>query len=435
MSWLTALTVAGAGYYYYSNQGQPTSNRTRGASVSNQVQPQQTKAPRRREEAKSRRKNEVDSKSEVSSSDVPAASSTSVASRAEPSKKRKGGKSAGPVAAAPPVIVNNDDADTEEADNRAWAQQLAQARQGTSLAPPAQAGSRSKTVKQSAARGAAPAFSSASSTGAEADDDLSPAMSPSLRAGDVSDMLEAPAAGPSSLRLTAPVNPPKQRQPKKENAFQEAETKKQRQNRQKKEAARLEREAEEKERQVLLEKQRRAAREARGEPARNGMVSSQPPATSAWAAETVSRVMDEPTAAVSANNAPLLDTFDHDGESTASSNGPLANSTAATSTAAKYDNGLPSEEDQMRVATKLSEDESGWNTVPKGRKQKKNRQAADTTDGSDTGSVHNIAVEQPTPAVSKAPAPVSKPSNGFAHLNGFSGIDAGSHPEDSEWGA
>ncbi|KAF1356714.1 hypothetical protein BDV97DRAFT_278952, partial [Delphinella strobiligena] len=204
----------------------------------------------------------------------------------------------------------------------------------------------SSAVNQSAAN-LTPNLSSASSNAGYADDDLTPARSSALAAGDVSDMLEPTATGPSVLRLTESSRPAKANKQRQQTAAQEADTKKQRQNRKKVEERQAQREAEEKERLVLLEQQRRTAREARGEPAKNGVPASKPPAVSAWAVKAAARATQPPAQEItggsgSAGTSGLLDTFDK-----------------------------PSEEEQMRIATKLSEDESGWNTVPKGKKQKK----------------------------------------------------------------
>lgn len=224
-------------------------------------------------------------------------------------------------------------------------------------------------MKQSSALNTPVLSSGSSQAGAEADDDMSPAVSPSLNAGDVSDMLEPVASGPSTLRLIAPTKPQKEkvvRQPKEE----VVETKKQRQNRMKVEERRLQREEEEKERKKLEERQRRMAREARGEPARNGIPVSKPPAVNAWTAPPP--VNDGPLI-VNGSNPPLLDTFD--AESISSSNGGLDASTGPTSTssgaAAQWDQDLPSEEDQMAQAMKQSESETGWTTVAQPKKQKK----------------------------------------------------------------
>ncbi|KAK4935101.1 hypothetical protein LTR28_010438 [Elasticomyces elasticus] len=243
-------------------------------------------------------------------------------------------------------------------------------------------------------------------------------------------MLEAPSAGPSVLRLTDPLNPQKTKQQRQATTAQAQETKKQRQNRKKVEEKKAIREQEEKERRVLLEKQLHTAREARGEPARNGVVSTKPPATSAWALNTASRVMGStPTnnvTAATAQAAPLLDTFE-DAESTASSNGNAANTTAATSPTINYEQDLLSVEEQLQMIHEENQ-ANGWNTVAKGRKQKKkaiNGIPETTHEGHG-----DAAIPSSAPRMSQkleSAKNVAKPSTTIT--NGFSTL------EDSDWAA
>ncbi|CAD0094858.1 unnamed protein product [Aureobasidium mustum] len=413
-SWAVALIGAAAVYYYYFQHGKPVANRTRSASVSDFVAPQ-PKAARRRESTKPKPKSEATKATGVTLPELSVQSGDDSTTKvSDGSKKRKAGKKqtttpAPSLTPAPaPKRQELDDDVAQEEDNKAWAQQLASLKKGTSLAPPARTDSRNKTVKQSSKT-----FSSASSNAADADDDLTPSMSPSLAAGDVSDMLEPASAGPSVLRLTGSDKPTKANQPRQSQA-QEQETKKQRQNRKKVEERRLQREAEEKERQVLLETQRRTVREARGEPAKNGV--PVPPTSSAWAADVAKRATQPPAVAVTGESAPLLDTFDQ-----------------SASTGA-------SEEDQLRLAKQISQDDSGWNTVPKGKKQQKKKApvvGSEDSNTSDAGSVVNAPIEKaaPLPKVT-APAPkvAASSTNGFSSLYD-SGYDAGSHPDDSQWAA
>jgi hypothetical protein len=280
-------------------------------------------------------------------------------------------------------------------------------------------------------------LSTASTAGADADDDLSPATSPSLGATtsfkapsgkDVSDMLGPQGSVASVLRINSSEKPARQNKPQQQRPETPQETKKQRQNRKKVEEAKAQREADEKERRVLLEKQRRTAREARGEPAKNGLQPSRAPASNAWASGRPS----SSTGAVQPQNGQLLDTFDPDVVSTASSSEAATNGTAPTpdsmGNSAQWTN-LPSEEEQLRMAM----EDSAWETVPKGKKQKKNKAAGETTEeGSETG-----APPEPEPA----PAPVkkvqpkqpenSKPQSRFEVLSEPT-IDA-THPMDSDW--
>ena len=263
-SWGIALVGGGLVYLYYTSQSQSKPARQRGDT--------QRKDPKTRTKADG-------SVYEPSGSDAAKAPVKEDQSAKTGSKKRKAGKQkAEPATQSAPAAVPARGAKEPEAEDdddnnndKEWAQQMANAKKGTTLAAPARHDSRLRTVKQSGSA-ASPAFSSASSTaGIDADDDMTPAVSPNLAAGDVSDMLEPTKKGPSILRLTEPANPQQQRQPRPAKEFQPAESKKQRQNRRKVEEKRIAREAEENQRQALLETQRRSAREARGEPARNGI--------------------------------------------------------------------------------------------------------------------------------------------------------------------
>lgn len=303
-----------------------------------------------------------------------------------------------------PTVVARSSADEEkeEFSARQFAEQLTQARKGADLSKPKGKENRVKTVKQNSALATRELSSGASQVGAEAGDDLAPAHPPEL-ASDVSDMLEPAAKGPSTLRVTAPTRPQKQkvaRAPKEE----VVETKKQRQNRMKKEQQRIEREAEENARKRLEEKQRRAAREARGEPAKNGLGVSKAPTSNAWSApKSPQQAAGAAPQTNGALNGPLLDTFD--AESTASSNGGMGASTAATSTTeadtADKDTGHPSEQEQVAQALRESDD-SGWTTVAvPSKKQKK------------------AAPVQPTSGPKFTPAATTKPvMYGFSALNG-----------------
>lgn len=375
---------------------------------------QQRRAERRRDDAQNagrRRRNEQETRqrpTERPSSNDQAQSTATAASEpvaTETTRKRKApGKDPVRPTATPAVVVQDEQPEEVDMSTKQWAQQMLQARQGVDMSSKNTKESRVKTVKQSSALGTPNISSGSSQAGAEADDDLSPAASPSLQAGDVSDMLEPVPSGPTSLRITASNKPQKEkaiRQPKEE----VVETKKQRQNRQKVEERKLEREAEEKQRKTLEEKQRRAAREARGEPAKNGIPAPKPP-SSAWKASSSAPAVSAPTAN-GTHDTPLLDTFD--AESTGSSNGGLATSTAATSTtsAGGYDG--QSEEEQMAQAMKQSEDDSGWTTAV--TKKGKNKKA-----GNGEAAVAEPVLSNKTNAQTARPTSNGKPK-GFQALD------------------
>jgi hypothetical protein len=294
-----------------------------------------------------------------------------------------------------------------------------------------------KTVKkavQEAGQKAEAYLSNASTTGADADDDLSPVASPTLNATqnapsgrDVSDMLEAKAPSASVLSIKPSEKPGQQKKPQPQRQETPQETKKQRQNRRKAEEAKQQREADEKERQKLLEKQRRTAREARGEPAKNGLQPAKAPSSNAW---TAGRPAPAVTSAP-AHNGQLLDTFDPDVVSTASSSEAGAtNGTAPTpdsmGNSREWASNL-SEEEQIRILT----EDTTWNEV-KGKKQRKNKQVEDTTDdGTDTGTRKEAAPVKP--AAVKAPAKQEnrQPSSRFAVLDDTP--EPVGHSLDSDW--
>lgn len=356
-SWLVFGGVVAFGCWYYYPRQQPKPQKP-------QEEPQQhvTAAKRKQKEQDERGRqgkraaggatSESDTRPQVNGSGSP--------------KKRKAPVE--PARSVPAVSKADDKAEDDDVSTRKWAEGMIQAQKGHDIG--ATKGSKEakvKTVKQSTAQSHPVLSSGSSQGGAEADDDLSPVPSPRVDAGGVSDMLEPQPKGPTALRLTAPAKPQKERvarQPKEE----VVETKKQRQNRKKVEERRLQREGEEQQRRKLEESQRRAAREARGEPAKNGLAAAKAPAVSAWMSSTSTN--DAPFVN-GTQNVPLLDTFD--AESMSSSNGGLDPSTGPTSTtsAARYDPDLPSEEDQIAQAMKQSEDESGWQTVSQPKKSKK----------------------------------------------------------------
>ncbi|CAK7229325.1 hypothetical protein SBRCBS47491_007207 [Sporothrix bragantina] len=307
------------------------------------------------------------------------------------------------VAAAAPAQTYSysSDDDRDAARNREFARQLSNVKQGTKFTGKSKEETRQKSVKQSRAEevpvAAAPAaapidtgrVSAPSSTaGIDADDDsssaaTSPVLAATQQAGNVDDMLEKRAPGPSVIRLTNTEEKPNYKTAKPKAAPEPVETKKQRQNRKKAELAKAEREAAEKDRKVKLEAQRRTARLAEGRAAKDGsaFMAAQANKSNAW---TDSK--DKATSSGSNGFVPVqpLDTFDAN----------VVRTDAPKSSVPSYDKreewmaSLPSEEEQME----LLRDEDSWNTV----KTKK-------TKGKKTKEVSS-ADEAPTPVATKAPA-------------------------------
>ena len=354
-SWSLFAVAVGAGCWYYWPEGQ-----------------QQPKRTNPREDRGQSRKNKNDAETRgrsirrLTSEDDLSTGAEKVPNLAETAARKR--KAQQPKAEQPTVTpqVVVDDEKESEADKQ-WAQRMAQTQKGTDLSAAASKKEKKlKTVKQSSAINT-PEISAQPSPQVGSDADEGALVdTPMLNAGDVDDMLEPVAAGPSVLRVAPSTKPQKEKATKK--AKEEVvESKKQRQNRKKVEERREQREAEEKERKTLEEKQRRAAREARGEPARNGLGVSKPPTSSAWQKGSPAAPPSDTTVTprVDSNiNQPLLDTFD--GESTASS---LAPSTTATSTEDGETGGM-SYEDQIAQAKRNSEDD-GWTTVAQPKKSKK----------------------------------------------------------------
>ena len=267
------------------------------------------------------------------------------------------------------------------------------------------------------------ALSAAATAGADAVESLSSsapvkAVSQKIPSGkDVSDMLGSQTAAPSILSIKASDKPSRSSKPKAQKAEVPPETKKQRQNKKKTEEAKAAREEEEKERLALQEKQRRAAREARGEPAKNGLQAANAPTSSPWTAVPSRGAVQPP---VVASSGQLLDTFDT--RSTSSSSEVPTNGTASTADASV---GL-SEEEQMRLAMA----DSAWTTVPKGgKKQRKpaNEEAPEESSSFGATEIHApVKPVRPTQALTDG----KKPSSRYQI---FSEDFTPKHNDDSDW--
>lgn len=483
-SWaIVALGATGA-YYYYSKTGNKRRGRGRGPFI-----PSLTKrrtSPRRGSSADAgsassgpQRKNQIKkggnrvdaNAAEVSASSIPPSSNTTI-------KKRKGGKHASGQSAqssavdVPPATVT--DAHEGDIDNREFAKQMSGLKTGTPLAT--KDGTRGQTKRQGKqaelplnsfnalsphANGASSSknlSNGSSTTGADADDDLSPVASPQFGAeqtstsGDISDMLEAPARGPSVLRLTGLEEP--KRQPKPQKPVQEAETKKQRQNRRKNEEKKLAREQAEKDRRVLLEKQLRTAREAEGRPVKNGLAA--PPATNAWSKPSAN-VTKPQQAPSTVTNDQLLDTFDDNAAAVPDRSNGAQDVSAADRKA--WPNEVPSEEEQLRLLSEM-DGSGGWNTVSKGGRKKKlatngkeheRRMSATSASMTDhSTSTSEDAMTAPTPSQSQTEDETPKPAKtrkedvdpkiwNRSNIHNHPDYDPSypyaltGHPEDSDW--
>ncbi|ERS95583.1 hypothetical protein HMPREF1624_08099 [Sporothrix schenckii ATCC 58251] len=359
-----------------------------------------------------------------------------------------------PAQAAPAYNYSSDDRDADRdrdaARNREFARQLNSVKQGTKFTGKAKEESRQKSVKQSRAEEApvaaadAGGVSAASSTaGIDADDDnssaaTSPVLAAATQAGAVDDMLEKAAPGPSVLRLTGTEEKPNYKT-QKTKAPEVVESKKQRQNRKKAELAKAEREAAESDRKVKLEAQRRTARQAEGRAAKDGsafMVAQA--ASNAWTGQGTSSKTASSGGPSGTNGfvpAQPLDTFDANVQTDASKS-----SVPSYDKSEDWMSSLPSEEEQMEILRK-DQNEDSWNTVTKGRKNKKTKDAAPAAEAPAAAA----APAAPTPAATKAapaaaatPAPGAqkpRPAAAVASQSSFAAltVDEPAEEQEEEW--
>ena len=415
-----------------------------------------------------------------------AASTLSSSVEGTVSKKRKIAPPAPNTTAASRVDGTN--TLEEGASMKEFARDLAQTQAGTRLAPPATSGISHKerrafknTPQSTAKLGAVneiplSSTGASSTTGADADDDLSPAPSPAFgatsgpapsRHADVSDMLEDRAAGPAVLKLTDPKGKiANQKHKQAPHPFEVAETKKQRQQRQKREAQKARNEEAETERRKLMENQLRSARMAEGTSAQ--IKSAKPPKQNAWTAATNTNKQDA-VRKLPLQELPLLDTFDPQIEpkNTAGGalnlSGPLSNVTNHQSTETSIEtlkrtigvgqtealgaaeregpqpdsssqsrtswaDELPSEEEQMRM---IKQDDV-WTTVGNKKDKKK---VGRPNGNADTASETSGPEPPRTNGTSRKPPPPSKPK-GVHSTNSFRTLPVqDSDFRDSSWEA
>lgn len=306
---------------------------------------------------------------------------------------------------SPPTT--EDEKPEDDVDRKEMARRLAAIQNGVS--PANAATSKSQKKKKAKKANKSDNGHASSTTGAEADDDLSPAVSPQVTAapsaGYVSDMLEAPAPAASVLRVTGNI----ESEPKKQKAqtFKEVETKKQRQNRLKNEARKQQVKEAEEQRRKLLEKQMHTAREAeRREAARH-----QAPATNAWQTNGAAQAAPAPVPTPAPAAAQLLDTF----------------APAAASPQKQWAQGLPSEEEQMRIlAASNSNVDDEWTTVSK-KSKKKSGKADESASEASASEIQAVPV---------APVPVEpKVTVTPTYIPDILRSREKGHPLDSDWAA
>ncbi|KAL8670622.1 MAG: hypothetical protein Q9168_004853 [Polycauliona sp. 1 TL-2023] len=477
-NWTVFGAILSAIVVYYARTGPKRRGRA-GAPVVTNTAKRRT-SPRRSSAQSGSHSGNVRSKSHTIQADEPETSSPAVA-KPDKAKKRKGGNGKSSQLAQSSATDPNtsqgardghQEAEEASIDNREFAKQMAGLKTGSSIAKPE--GPKNKSKKQgkqaemplssynplvsevNGKSGLKDLSSPSSTAGVDADDDLSPNMSPRLNgrhaatSGDVSDMLEAPTKGPSVLRLTGVEEPKRQSKPPK--AVQEVESKKQRQNRRKKEEQRAAREEDERERRILLEKQLRSAREAEGRPAKNGLGSA--PATSAWSKPSTNNVVSSSSTVPPASHGSLLDTFDDGHKPTVNGHHHQGQATAAADKKSLHTD-VPSEEEQLRILSEM-EGNGGWNTVTTGKKRrpaasndKENQRKTSSASMSGSASNSGDSINQATPSQSQTDdESIRVPGNkvdvdrniwNFDNIKDHPEYDADyphallGHPGDSDW--
>lgn len=446
-SWAAFTCVTGALVCYYAG-GTKYVGKLLKHSPATTMDQQQSSVNKKRQKDQSGRRKEAVARSAPPEKDTPPSYAEAArANNAPNNKKRKAGKGPvnGPTSSPAPMTQQADQDDEVDDDDRAWAQQLAATQAGVSLDKPS--GKTALKRKGKEQKELAPTPPSAPAT-----PELAPVSNDQTRSsGDVSDMLEAPAAGPSVIRITGEEQKKKQKAPK---VPEVKESKKQRQNRRKVEEKAAQREADEKQRQILLENQRRSAREARGEPAKNGLGVANAPSNSAWksGASTSNGATSAPS--LQTNGTQLLDTFDHDAVSVSSSNDGPATDATTPATAASTNGDIPTEEAQIQMLAEMS----GWSEVGTKKNKKVKGKPSPNSPPSETSSkasnlgglsssdLVNGSTSRASTPVSKQP-PITKPAvqsktNGYAALSSLKENTSSpvpplapvkGHPEDSEW--
>ncbi|PGH07977.1 hypothetical protein GX51_01417 [Blastomyces parvus] len=289
-----------------------------------------------------------------------------------------------------------------------------------------------------------------STTGGDADDDMSSVNSPVVKptvpaAGSVADMLPPAPETIPTLRLVVTSQQDEQSAKKKQKPEKVTETKKQRQRRIKNENRKKMVEDAEKERRIQLEKQLHTAREHER---REAAKSKPPPATNAWQSEknnSNNRPNGLPQSATKPpqptngpSHTPLLDTFEPTSKPTTKPP-PTSENIKPSSYLESWANNLPSEEEQIRII--MSENE--WTTVCNRKKERKNgSKRTGSVSASETSSSDFHAVKQLRPSVQQPPPPskTETPANEASKTTATALFppkqetsNSKGHPLDSDW--
>ncbi|EFR01575.1 hypothetical protein MGYG_04578 [Nannizzia gypsea CBS 118893] len=399
MSWAILLLTAGGLGYYYKNGSTPKS---RPAFLKPTERQESTPAGSKKEKAKQRNKQRKSPQPESNSSrNNSSEASNGVNTPAAVPETKTVQRAA--VKAEEPVSTGIGGMD----DNYEFAKQFSKARNGTPLAAKAKPGAGTKIKKQQQAKQQKPqqqeqqaltngdshanhvSTAASSTTGADADDDMSPINSPRVKpAGDVTDMLEEPAPAASVLRLTGDLEDAQNGKKKKQqNSFKSVETKKQRQARRKREEKNEMVKQAEKARRAMVENQMHTAREYERQQAKS--TASSPPAN-AWkpvpalSPATNGNTNGNGTSTKQPSVMPLLDTFEPT---------PAQPTPTQTGSGKKpWIKDLPSEEEQMRMLnTRSSENE--WTTVSNRKKEKRSKGTTESMSEASSSEVQANPIE------------------------------------------
>lgn len=377
-NWACFAAVAGAAIWYYL----PTEKKPQ--------KPAAVKEALKEVKKDTKKPNRKDTYAQKAAQPAAENSSRPIDSQSQQNGNKKRKANTQPAGQSTPAPAAAQPAEDEiDMSTRQFAEQMRKAQQGVSVKQAGNNESRVRTVKAKSSQINSPVLSSGSSQ--DDGDEWAPAASSAARSTGIDDMLEPVTPGPNSLRITAAQAPAKERvnKAKKEEVV---ETKKQRQNRKKREARQAEQQEAQQSQKALAEQQRRTARIARGEPAKNGINIPSAPVTNPWSEPNAAREAQLPAVVSSGGHSQLLDTFDVDSNSSSNAE----NSTAATSIAdhPPAENAAPVEEAAA---------DSGW-TTQTSKKAKKKGGNGDAT-----------PVQQSTTVNGTKPKAAGKPS-GFQAL-------------------
>ncbi|KAK2735621.1 hypothetical protein FQN57_001167 [Myotisia sp. PD_48] len=372
LSWAILLFVAGGlGFYYSKGQSYRARSGVSRSVTEKQDQLAANKKPKRKARRLQDAPNENDTITSTTRQDAVSVTTPPIPLLAEP--------------------VNGSPS-PKEMNNIQFAREFSKARNGTALgannqgaakrSPPRESSHsvpRSSNEKQHGL-----STSASSTTGADADDDMSPVSSPSAKpmvlSGSVSDMLAPPPQAASVLRLTGEIESEFEKKQKKRDNFKTVETKKQRQQRLKRENTRQMVQEAEAQRRAQLEKHLHTARgHERQEKAKSKANANSPLAENAWASGLPKPTANGQAIPLASQNT-FLDTFDTAPGPVSVSHGSTSNGNTAPPYKAivqSWANGLPSEEEQMRMLSAMSS-KNEWTTVGNKKKEKRKTKSGDT---------------------------------------------------------